>query len=353
MNFSHQPPRRALLHLMLASLLMAGCHRTRHTAPVQANPTACLRKALEQSVAGSRSIFLPPGCLALLPGNTPVLHPSAEESAAALSFPSAFHALHRIHRFDRVFLVTGPSCAPLRDHLLESPVWVLSQVMPEGYLFRLNGSSPWHPPDAAEAERLHQDPAERSLWLIATAENLTAIGNLDQAAALLNLAAGPVEHESRRLASLASLEASSGHWNKALDLSMQSLRLDRGNRGAILILVRALTETGHTDKALSRARELASTTPDAETLFMLARTANAAGDHAGEIKALRDLVALAAKQHQSSGASLLYLGQALARDGHRGEALRVLEQAESAPELTEDQRKLIRELRMHLAPEKE
>jgi hypothetical protein len=338
---------------MLASFLMAGCHRASQSTQDPEKSVASLRKALDQSVAGSKSIFLPPGCLALLPGNTTVRHPSPEESAGALSSPAAFHALHRIHRFDRVFLLGGPSCSTLRDHLLESPVWVLSQVMPEGYLFAPTGSPPWHPPDASEAARLHPDPAERSLWLIATAENLIAIGNLDQAAALLNLSADSPEYQSRRLAALASLEATSGHWNKALDFAMQSLRLERRNRAATLILVRALTETGHTDEALSRARELASATPDAETLFLLARAANAAGDHSGEIQALQDLVALAAKQHQPSGASLLYLGQALARDGQRGEALRILEQTESAPELTEDQKKLIRELRTHLAPEKD
>ena len=337
---------------MLASLLMAGCHRARHTTPIQDNSVTCLRTALKQSIAGSKSIFLPPGCLALLPGNTTVRHPSPEESAGALSSPSTFHALHRAYRFDRVFLLPGPSCALLRDHLLESPVWILSRVMPEGYLFAPTGSSPWHPPDATEATRLHPDPAERSQWLIATAENLIAIGYPDQAAALLELSAGPVEYQSRRLAALASLEASSGHWNKALEFSRQSLRLERANRAAILILIRALTETGHADESLSRARDLASATPDAETLFLLARAANAAGDHEEEISALRRLVAVAKKESQPAGASLLYLGQALARDGQRGEALRALDEAVRAPGLTEQQQRIILELRDHLAPDK-
>jgi len=186
--------------------------------------------------------------------------------------------------------------------------------------------------------------------LTGTAESLVRIGRDEDAAALLKLAACSTAHESRRLAVLASLEASMGRWNKALDFSKQSLRLGRGNRTATLILVRALTETGRADEALARARDLSAASPDAESLSLLARTANAAGDHAGEISALRDLAAIAEKERQPAGASLLYLGQALARDGQRGEALRVLEKAEGAPELTEEQKKLIHELRNHLTP---
>lgn len=355
---SIQPSRRGalppLLLLILSAVLLSACKPAKRApSPDREQAAASLRKTLGESLTGTKALFLPPGCLALLSGDQSVRLPSPEESAGAISNPSAFHALNRRYRFDRVFLLPGASCAPLRDHLLQSPVWVLSRVLPEGYLFAPAMTPAWHPPDDAAAARLHPDQAERSLWLIGIAENLIAIGHPEEALAMLNLSTCSKEHESRRIAVLASLEASCARWNKALELSAQALRLDRDNRNATVIHIRALAETGHADEALSKARVYANAAPDAETLFLLARAANAAGDHAEEISALRRLVAVALREHQPAGASLLYLGQALAHDGQRGEALRALEEAEKAPELSEDEKKLIRELRTHIAPEKE
>jgi tetratricopeptide (TPR) repeat protein len=337
---------------LLIALLLASCHRARHPSPDQEHGETHLGAFLAGMTSGSKAIFLPPGCLPLLSGKTQARLPSPDQSAEACSFPAAFHALNREYRFDRVFLLPGPFCAPLRDRLLDSPIWVLSEVSSEGYLFTPPGSLPWKAPDAAGAVRLDPDPPGRSLRLIGTAENLIAINRTGEAAALLDLAACSKAHEARRLRALSSLEASCGHWNKALSLCRESLALDRSDRAANLILIRALSECGHHGEALSLAGEINSTKPDAETLFLLARVANAAGDRTGEISALRKLVALARKERQPSGACLLYLGQALARDGQRGEALRALEESESAPELTDGQKRLVRELRDHLAPQK-
>lgn len=351
MNSIHPLRQRGLSILVFCVLALNACQpRKSPPAPDQERVTASLGRAIEKVVSGSKAVFLPPGCLALLPKTTSARIPSADEIAKALTIPSSFHTLNREYRFDLVFLLPGPLCAPLRDHLLESPVWVLSQVSPEGYLFRVAGGTPWHAPDAAEAERLIPDPDARSLWMIASAENLLAIGHTEEASCLLDLASCSKRHEADRLAALASLEASCGHWNKAVDLAGQSLRSDRRNRTSTMIVIRALAETGHRDEALEKARSFVHASPDAESLFLLARAANAAGDHAEEISALRRLVATAKKEKQPAGASLLYLGQALARDGQRGEALRILEEAENAPELTGEQKQLIRELRDHLAP---
>lgn len=360
---SNTPSRRDTFSLLLfvallfAALLACACHPTKRLpSEDHEDDKAQLRSLLSETMLGSKALFLPPGCLALLPKNqqkdqqSSVRLPSPAQSAEAISNPASFHALNREYRFDRVFLLPGPLCSPLRDRLLDSPVWVLSRVRPEGYLFSVAGSTPWHSPDAAEAASLVPDPDARSLWLIGTAENLIAIGHLEEATSLLNLATCSKKHEALRLAALSSVEAAYGHWNKALDLAGQSLRIDRHNRTATLILIRAQAETGHPEEALSKARDFVQTSPDAESLFLLARAANEAGDHTEEINALRRLVLTAREQHQPAGASLLYLGQALARDGQRGEALRALEEAENAPELTEEQKRLIRELRDHLTP---
>ena len=350
---STNPLRRDTFSLLLfAALLACACHPTkRHTAQDHGDGKAQLQSLLSETMLGSKALFLPPGCLALLKDKqSSVRIPSPAQSAEAISNPSSFHALNREYRFDRVFLLPGPICSPLRDRLLDSPVWVLSRVRPEGYLFTVAGSTTWHAPDAAEAASLVPDADARSLWLIGTAENLIAIGHLEEATSLLNLATCSKKHEALRLAALSSVEAACGHWNKALDIAGQSLRIDRHNRTATMILIRGQAETGHSEEALSKARDFVQTSPDAESLFLLARAANEAGDHTEEINALRRLVVTAKEQHQPAGASLLYLGQALARDGQRGEALRALEEAEKAPELTEEQKRLIRELSDHLAP---
>jgi tetratricopeptide (TPR) repeat protein len=350
-NFISPLRRDTLAFLVFPVLLLTACNSAkRNQLSDQERAKETMRQTLGKMVAGSKSLFLPPSCLGLLPKETPVRHPSPSQSAEALSNPSSFHSLNREYRFDRVYLPPGQLCAPLRDHLLESSVWVLSEVSPEGYLFSPAGARVWHPPDSTAITLAIPDPGKRSLWLIGAAENLIAIGHHDEAASLLNLASCSKQHESERLATLASLEASYGHWNKVLNLAGQSLRMNGRNRTATIIMIRALIETEHPGEAFSKARDFAESSPDPESIFLLARAANASGDHAEEINALRRLVLTAKEKHQPAGASLLYLGQALARDGQRGEALRVLEEGEKAPELSDDQKKLIKELHDHLAP---
>ena len=344
-------PRTAAAALLLCCLSPSACSPKQKSAPAPgAAENAALKETIRAISTGSKALFLPPGYLALLPKEASLRLPLPGQAAEACLSPSSFHALNRTLRFDTVFLAPGPYCTPLRDDLLTSPLWVLSDIRPEGYLFRITGSPAWHPPDAGESAGIKPDPLERSVRLTCIAENLIAIGRGEEAQALLTQASGSKGNEARRLEVLASLEAVRGHWEKALKLSKESLRINPSGRAPRMILVRSLAETGQTDEALDQARSLAREHPDAETYFLLARAANAAGDHAGEIAALRRLVEVGKKDRQPVGASLLYLGQALARDGQRGDALRCLEEAERAPELTEEQRRLIRELRDHLAP---
>jgi tetratricopeptide (TPR) repeat protein len=135
-------------------------------------------------------------------------------------------------------------------------------------------------------------------------------------------------------------------------LANESLVKDRTNTAARTIQVRALIECDRGDEALEQVRRLVEKSPNQESLFLLARAANAASDQVEEISALNRLVALGAKDHQPLGASLTYLGQAYAKNGERGEALRAFQKAIEAPELSGDQRKMIKELMDHIAPEK-
>jgi tetratricopeptide (TPR) repeat protein len=344
---------RGLLPILIACLSVTSCHRERTVTAEHEAAEQAMRKTVSTISSGSASVFLPPAFLSYVaPGHSFQL-PSPEEARAACGNLGSFYRLNRARHFDTIFLAHGSFCAPLRDELLQSPLWVLSDILPEGYLFRPVGSPSWKAPSLKEITEMESDPAKRSLRLSSIAENLIAIGHNEDAAALMELAAGCKSGESRRLAVLASLEASRGHWNRAGELARSSLAIERANRTARIILIRALDESGKTDEALEEANALVRSSQDAETLFLLARAANAAGDHAGEISALRRLVSTGKKNNQPVGASLLYLGQALGQDGQRGEALRALDEAEQSPELTPEQKNLVRQLRDHLAPEKE
>jgi hypothetical protein len=301
-------------------------------------------------------LFLSPDLIALSKGrieNMATLSPSKEQSEAALGSPTFFGSLHREKRFSAVLLSPAQGTLPLCEFLLASPLWSLKDVSQWGYLFLPVGSGEWSPPSAEEILRNYPDPKERALWLITTAGNLIAIKRTKEAETLVREAAKTNRFPSGLLATQASLAAARGRWNEALVLSRQSLSKNSSNIEARIILTRALIECGKPDESFSEAKKLKSLTlsRNTEVLFLLARAANAANDKNEEIHALRDLVALAQEHHQPLGASLTYLGQAYAQNGERGMAMRTFDEALEAPELTEEQRKMIRELIAHLKPD--
>jgi tetratricopeptide (TPR) repeat protein len=114
-------------------------------------------------------------------------------------------------------------------------------------------------------------------------------------------------------------------------------------------LVRSLIECNRTDEALDEARALTNGNgEDQQSLFLLARAANASGSNTEEIEALEKLTALARSDGQPLGVILTYLGQANAKMGRRGEALRAFQLAVVSPELTTQQRAMIREIMDHI-----
>lgn len=300
-------------------------------------------------------IFLSPEFLADPSGNLEslsTLAPGKTESETALNDASFFHSLHREKHFSAVLLAPSRASSPLCTALLSSPLWTLTEVLPSGYLFRPAGSPPWSAPDEELILRLHPDPTDRARMLIGTASNLIAIRRTKDAEQLLLYAKKTSRLPSPLLATEASLAASRGRWNEALSLSRQSLSKNPANHAARLIMIRALIECGKSDEAFNEAKKLRSLSDptNAEALFLLARAANAANDKSQEIQALRDLVSLARRQHLPLGASLTYLGQAYAQAGERGMALKTFQEALAAPELTGEQREMIRQLIAHLKP---
>jgi tetratricopeptide (TPR) repeat protein len=228
---------------------------------------------------------------------------------------------------------------------------VLSDVSPWGYLFKpkFEGATEWRTPTPKELENRWPKSSDRAEFMILTAANLVAINRLPEADQLLAMAVTTKRHTSLLLSTQASLAASRTHWGDAVTLASESLRKDHANQAASEILIRGLIESGRTDEALDRARDLfALDEENEETLFLLARTANAAHSSQEEIDALARLVALGRKRNQPLGVSLTYLGQAYAKSGQRGEALRTFQQAVVAPELTDEQHKIIRDIMDHL-----
>lgn len=300
------------------------------------------------------------GALFLTPDFLPVAKdagkgplPSSAESHSAASSPSDFWKLHRRLNFRAVLISAAAPYRPLANALHSSPVWVLTDVSPWGYAYTpvspRDGISPWLHPSASELAARYPDPLIRSEWIAATSSNLIAIGLLREASDLLGTRA---ENESAALLEArASLAAAKGRWSEAETLARESLQANERGRAARMILVRALTESGRSSEALEQAGRLVRIREDQESLFLLARAANAAGDRSGEIEALEKLVSLGRRDHQPLGASLTYLGQAYGRAGQRGDAMRALQEALRSPELDDTQREAVRQLLDHLKPE--
>ena len=345
-----------LLAIFLLAVVLVGAFGRGHR-PSSDEVEAKEQIALIRRLAGKNTpLLFSPEFLILGEGKVDGLStvaPGKAESEAALGSPSFFSSLHREKHFTSILLAPAQASSPLCTYLLESPLWSLKEVTPWGYLFLPVGSGEWIPPSEEEIIRNHPDPTLRAQWLIGSASNLIAIKRTKQAEQLLLEAGKTNRLPSLLLSAQASLAASRGRWNEALTLSRQALSKNSSNITARIILVRALIECGKPDEAFSEAKKLRSLTltRNTEALFLLARAANAANDKNEEIQALREMISLAREHHQPLGASLTYLGQAYAQNGERGMAMRTFEEALAAPELTEEQREMIRQLIAHLKPE--
>ena len=324
----------------------------RNKKPTAAEERSSLLPLLDDLLKAGKPFFVSPDVLAAIPKRDATLTATKEESLAAVQDPSFFYRMQREKHFLAIFLSPYAGSMKLANSLLSSPLWSLADVSPSGYIFRPVGAATWGPPTLELVERIHPDPADRAAWLISTAANLILLGKRGEAEQLLVMAATTRKHPSLLLSTRASLSASRGQWNEAMTLANESLVKDRTNTAARTIQVRALIECGRGDEALEQVRRLVENNPNQESLFLLARAANAASDQEEEISALNRLVTLGAKDHQPLGASLTYLGQAYAKNGERGEALRAFQKAIEAPELSDDQRKMIKELMDHIALEK-
>ncbi len=323
---------------------------------LRASPPEKQISLLEKSLSQHQTVFLSPEYYPALPARVLNSLPSSLEAATATTDIASFYRLNRERHFSLLILGTLPASTALVRELIDSPLWILSDVSPWGYILSPNLPNTsknirWSPPSSEVLTQEYRDTTKRTEWLIATAENLISIRRMSDAEELLKSAAATGKCSTSLLAAQASLAASQGRWNDALTQAREAYHADSRNTAAAEILIRALTECGHPDEALNVARKLTEHVTNQETLFLLARAANASNSKTEEIEALRSLVKMARTQHQLLGASLTYLGQAYARNGERGEAMRSFEEAISQPELTQQQRALLKHLIDHLKPD--
>ena len=272
-----------------------------------------------------------------------------DKAREALSKSAAFWKSRREKGFEAIVLGTSPGDLAIVRMLLESPIWVLADVSPHGFFFLEKGTSPWAPGDCLRFAPKGMNRQGRALWAGLTMDNLTAVGRGDLAAGLLRDLPDDLAETGPVLAARASLKASSGNWEGSASLASKALDAG-GGIPARMILVRALIEEGRHGEALRQAERMVEERRDAATLFLLARAANAAGDLGTEIESLSGVVDYGRSHGLPLSASLTYLGQALARNGERGPALRALEEALSDPSLTPPQKDALREMIDHIRP---
>ena len=338
---------------VLIVMLWLAIHLKRYSPRAGSKPPGQTIDLLVGALEKHQHVFLSPEFYPCVPSQYLKSLPSLGEAATATKDFSAFYRLNREKRFSLLILGTHPLSSAMVRELISSPLWILSDASSWGYIITQNisGKSLWSPPTADALSKKYPDATARTEWLISTAENLVSIRRTGDAEALLRQVASTGMNHARLQAAQASLAAAQGRWIDALALAKEACRADPDSATTSEILIRALTECGRPNEALDVARKLTENLRNQESLFLLARAANAANSKEEEVTALRSLVALGREQHQTIGASLTYLGQAFARNGERGEALRTFQEALSQPELTQEQRSLLGQLIEHLTPE--
>jgi tetratricopeptide (TPR) repeat protein len=291
------------------------------TGPVYVNPTG-----LPLARFGGP---LPEGAL---PAGDPVL---ARE-------PSLWRAKDREVRYRAVWLLGDKSgYAPLARHLGESPDWRLAAVDAAGALFvREPRAAEFATEPARQMAREMWGGANRSGFLSACALSCLAANAIPEAAELANAAVRDSDRSAPAAATRARVLVSAADIRQALADSERATAIDPSLAFAWEVRAETLLHTGRTDDAYAAAVRAADLAPgDAGTLWLAARSANAARAFQSEAEILEKLVALTRGRGGDPGFYLLYLGQAYAKQGLVRPALRAFELAAAAPGLSPQQRK--------------
>jgi predicted Zn-dependent protease len=135
-----------------------------------------------------------------------------------------------------------------------------------------------------------------------------------------------------------------GDVRAALAASENAIRLDPGLASAWEVRAEILLHAGSVDEAYAAGRRAADLSPgDAGTLWLAARTANAARAFQSEAEILERLISLTHGRGGDPSFYQLYLGQSYAKQGLTRPALRALAEASAGPGLTAQQRAELQE----------
>jgi tetratricopeptide (TPR) repeat protein len=256
--------------------------------------------------------------------------------------PSLWRAHDRETRYAAAWLLGDKSdYAPLARHLGESPDWRLAAVDATSVLFvRAPRVEPFATEPAQQAAREMWGGANRSAFLSGSALACLAANALPEAGELSAAAVRNSDLSATAAATRARVLISLGDVRGALEQSERALDLDATLPLAWEVRAEALLHAGRSDDAYSAAQRAAALAPgDVGALWLAARAANAARAFQTEAELLERLVALTAARGGDSSFYRLYLGQSYAKQGLARPALRELEQAAAAPDISAEQRR--------------
>ncbi|MFZ4482617.1 MAG: tetratricopeptide repeat protein [Chthoniobacterales bacterium] len=292
-------------------------------------------------------IYLNPGGLALarfagaLPSGV-----DSGDSARMAREPSLWRARDREVRYRGVWLLGDKAdYAPLARHLGESADWRLAAVDATGVFFiREKRSEEFATEPAQQMARGMWGAANRSSFLGGCALSALAANALPEADELAQSAVRNSDRSSPVAATRARVLVSVGDVRAALAASENAIRLDPGLAYAWEVRAEILLHAGSVDEAYAAGRRAADLSPgDAGTLWLAARTANAARAFQSEAEILERLISLTHGRGGDPSFYQLYLGQSYAKQGLTRPALRALAEASAGPGLTAQQRAELQE----------
>lgn len=260
--------------------------------------------------------------------------------------PSLWRAHDRQIRHQAVWLLGDHAdYAPLARHLGESPDWRLGAVDATGLIFlRAPREDVFATEAARQFAREQGAAANRANFLSGAALACLAAGATPEADEISRSAVRHSRESPRAAAVRARVLTAAGDMKASLGESERAIKLDPRSSDAWQARAEALLGAGRADDACAAANRAAALSPgDAGSLWLAARTANAARAFGDEAEILERLVSLTRGRGGDAGFYQLYLGLSYARQGLARPALRALREAERAPGLSDKQRAEIRE----------
>jgi hypothetical protein len=309
---------------------------------------AVVRPTLTREALPARGpVFINPRGLGLARFSGPLPdRASSGESSRLSREPSLWREFDRTARYSAVWLLGDKSdYAPLARHLGESPDWRLASVDATGVLFlRQPRIEEFATEPAQQYAREMWGGANRSQFLAGAALSSLVANYLTEAGELSLAATSNSRQSAPAAAAHARTLTASGVIRPALEESLRATKLDPTSVEAWEARTEALLHAGMVNDAYAASQRAARLAPgDTGTLWLAARTANAARAFQTEAELLEALISLTEGRGGDAGFYYLYLGQSYAKLGLTRPALYNLEKAAAAPGLTGDQRGQLRE----------